>query len=146
MKCKYSIVLLLVTTIALFTACSMRDVEERLDAAEDAVEDRMDAAEDKIEGDEENTNKTTQDSLENAQPTDNPDGENEGEITKEEAETIALGHAGFTADSVLRLHTEYEIDDGVPEYDVRFDKDGWEYDYSIHAQTGAILSHDKDND
>ncbi len=146
MKYKYSIVLLFVSIMAFFTACSMRGVDDRLDAAEDAVEERMDAVEDKIEGDEENVDKLAEGSMETVQPAGDSDGENEGEITKEEAETIALKHAGFTADSVVRLHTEYEIDDGVPEYDVQFDIDGWEYDYTIHAKNGAIISYDKDND
>lgn len=66
-------------------------------------------------------------------------------ITKEEAEAIALAHAGFTADQVTRLRTEYEIDDGVPRYEVQFRQDRWEYDYEIDANTGAILSYDRDD-
>lgn len=66
-------------------------------------------------------------------------------ITQEEAESIALQHAGFTADQVTGLRTEYEIDDGIPRFEVRFRQDRWEYDYEINAETGAILSFDKDD-
>ncbi len=67
------------------------------------------------------------------------------EITREQAQNIALENAGFTADQVTGLRTEYEIDDGVARYEVRFRQGRWEYDYEINAQTGAILSYDRDN-
>lgn len=70
---------------------------------------------------------------------------NEGLLTKEQAQAIALEHAGFTADQVERLRTEYEIDDGIPRYEVRFRQGRWEYDYEINAETGAILSYDRDD-
>ena len=65
-------------------------------------------------------------------------------ITREQAEAIALEHAGFTADQVTRLRTEYEVDDGVPRYEVQFRQGRWEYDYEINADTGAIISYDRD--
>ena len=64
----------------------------------------------------------------------------------EQAQEIALNHAGFTADQVTNLHGDFDVDDGVPEYEVGFFQDGWEYDYTIHADTGDILEYDKDND
>lgn len=66
-------------------------------------------------------------------------------ITKEEAESIALEQAGLTADQVTGLRTEYEIDDGVPRYEVQFRQGRWEYDYEINADTGEILSYDRDD-
>lgn len=66
-------------------------------------------------------------------------------LTMEEAQKIALKHAGFTADQVTALRTEYETDHGVPEYDVEFHHGHWEYDYEIHADTGEILSYSKDD-
>ena len=57
-----------------------------------------------------------------------------------------MEHAGFTADQVKGLRTEFDQDDGIPEYSVEFYADGWEYDYEIHAETGKILEWDKDND
>lgn len=66
-------------------------------------------------------------------------------LTKEQAAAIALKAAGFTADQVSRLRTEYEIDDGIPRFEVQFRQGHWEYDYEIHAQTGEILSYDRDS-
>ncbi len=66
-------------------------------------------------------------------------------LSLEEAQNIALKHAGFDADQVLALHTEYEIEHGVPLYDVEFRNGHWEYDYEIHAETGEILSYSKDD-
>ena len=67
-------------------------------------------------------------------------------LTKEEAESIALSHAGLTVGEVTRLHTEYDVDDGVPEYDVDFHAGGFEYDYEIHAETGAVLRAEKERE
>ena len=66
-------------------------------------------------------------------------------LTKDQAEAIALEHAGFTADQVTRLRKEYEIDDGLPRFEVQFRQGRWEYDYEINANTGAILSYDRDD-
>ena len=66
-------------------------------------------------------------------------------LTLEDAQNIALKHAGFSVDQVTALHTEYEIEYGVPQYDVEFRRGAWEYDYEIHADTGEILSYSKDD-
>lgn len=65
-------------------------------------------------------------------------------VTQEQAQEIALEHAALPAEQVDRLHTEYDIDDGRPRYEVQFDYDGWEYDYEIDAATGEIISYDRD--
>lgn len=67
-------------------------------------------------------------------------------LTAEEAQAIALAHAGLTAGQVTFERTEYDVDDGVKEYEVDFRSDDWEYDYEIHAETGKILSSDKEFD
>ena len=66
-------------------------------------------------------------------------------LTKEAAEAIALAHAGFTAEQVTGLHTNYEIDDTIPQFDVEFHVGRVEYDYEIHAETGEILSFSMDD-
>lgn len=66
-------------------------------------------------------------------------------LTAEEAQAIALHHAGFTADQVRFLRTEPELYDRIPHYDVEFEEGRWEYDYEIHAETGEILSFEKDD-
>ena len=102
--------------LAVLTGCS---VSARMDAVEDRIEDKLEQ--------------------EFAAPA------SETSITAEEAAEIALTHAGFTAEDVRGLHTEYEWDDGVPEYEVDFYHDRWEYDYTIHAETGNILAFEKDD-
>lgn len=67
-------------------------------------------------------------------------------LTKEEAIAIALKDAGLTQDQVTGLRAEFDYDNGRPEYDVDFRQGHYEYDYEIHAETGRILSRDKDWD
>lgn len=77
-------------------------------------------------------------------PTSNP--AQPGRISKEDAIAIALEDAGFTQDQVTRLHAEQDYDDGRHEYEVEFHQGGYEYNYEIHAETGAILHKDIDKD
>ena len=65
-------------------------------------------------------------------------------ITAEEAKTIALTHAGVSPEQVRFLRVGFDRDDRIPQYEVEFVIDGWEYEYDIHAETGEILSFDKD--
>ena len=69
-----------------------------------------------------------------------------GKLTREEAIAIALADAGLTQDQVTGLRADLAYDDGVPEYEVDFRHGGYEYDYEIHAETGAILARDKDRE
>lgn len=66
-------------------------------------------------------------------------------ITPEQAQTIALEHAGVKAEDALGLHTVMQIDDGRQEYEVEFRVGHLEYEYEIEAATGKILSFDKDS-
>lgn len=67
-------------------------------------------------------------------------------LTAEEAKTIALEDAGFTADQVTGLRAEFDREIGRPEWEVDFHQGGYEYDYTIHAETGKILEFDKDRE
>ena len=67
-------------------------------------------------------------------------------ISAAEAKSIALSHAGLTEAQVKGLRAEYDRDDGRPEYDVEFRVGRTEYEYEIHAETGKILSWDKEID
>lgn len=67
-------------------------------------------------------------------------------LTREQAQAIALSHVGLTASDVRGLRVEYDVDDGVPVYEVEFHAGGFEYDYEIHALTGAILKSQKERD
>jgi len=67
-------------------------------------------------------------------------------ITKDDALGIALKHAGTAKDKISRLEQKYEIDDGIPQYEIEFNVGNIEYSYEINAQTGAIIDRDKDID
>ena len=67
-------------------------------------------------------------------------------LLKDDAEKIALEHAGFTIDQVQGLHAELDMDSNKLEYEVEFYVDRCEYNYDIDAATGAVLSWEKDLD
>ncbi len=80
-------------------------------------------------------------------PTDPPAAEPAvTKLTKEEALAIALAHAGLTADQVRRIQCEYDVDDGIPEWEVEFRFGNYEFEYTIHAETGKILKWEKELD
>jgi len=67
-------------------------------------------------------------------------------LTNAEAESIAISHAGLNAKDVTRLKSEFDVDDGVKQYDIEFRSGKYEYEYEIHAETGAVISWDKEID
>lgn len=155
---KNRIFILFLIAILTLTLCACHpSVEERLDAVEDTIENRADQAEDALEDALDQARSPgpatagTEPPALSAAPDSGPAGtaaaatEPVPTLTPEEAEAIALAHAGFTAEQVKHLHTEYDWDDGAPEYEVQFRVDRWEYEYDIHAETGAIRSYDKDD-
>jgi hypothetical protein len=70
----------------------------------------------------------------------------EPEITKEEAEQIALKHAGLTAEEVRFSRTEYDREYGANEWEVEFNVGRTEYSYTINAETGDIIEYEIDRD
>lgn len=62
------------------------------------------------------------------------------QLTEAEAMDIALKHARLTAEQVQYLTSDFEVDNGIPHYDVEFSQGQTEYEYEIHAETGEILS------
>ena len=127
----YRFLLVMLLTVSLLSGCSILNTVERLDAAEERVEQKLETAKDAAE-----------DAL---HPTGKDSATTADTITPEEAQTIALEHAGFVADQVSGLRAEFEIDDRIPHYDVRFRQGRWEYDYEIHGETGEVLSFEKDD-
>ena len=78
-----------------------------------------------------------------AQPNTN---QTAGEMTVEEAKTIALSHAGLTAEAVTFVKAKQDYDDGRLEYEVEFKAGGMEYEYTVNASDGSILSFESDRD
>ena len=128
MKRKIPVLIVLAFVIGLLSACSLRQAEQKMDRIEDAVENRIDGAQEAISN-----------AVQEAIPA-----EGKAKLTKDEAKTIAVKDAGLTLSQVSRLRAQYEIDDGVRQYDVEFSYNGFEYSYEIHADTGKILSFEKD--
>lgn len=67
-------------------------------------------------------------------------------ISEDAAKKVALGHAGFGESDVINLSISFEIDDGVPHYDVEFTLMQQDYEYEIHATSGAVISFEYDAD
>ena len=63
-------------------------------------------------------------------------------IGSERAKEIALADAGLSAENVIFKEAKMDYDDGVVEYDIEFCASGTEYEYSINASTGDIMSRD----
>ena len=77
-----------------------------------------------------------------------PSAPSEG-VTEADARRIALEHAGLSENDVSALtffKTEKEFDDGRAEYEIKFSADSTKYDYTIDAETGAILSFETEAD
>lgn len=86
------------------------------------------------------SNSTQQNS--NASQTTSPQAE--GEITADEAKSIALQHAGLAEADVLYANVEYDRDNGHNEWSVDFATQDTEYDYEINAADGSILKSEKE--
>ena len=128
---KKPIIPIALLVLALLTGCS---AARTIDRAEDHPEDRI---ENKIEQSIVTLVTPIPDEKLPVSPTPN-------QITEVEAMEIALAHAGLTAEQVQYIHTEFEIDNRIPEYNVDFFANGLEYEYEIHAESGNILSYDVD--
>ena len=66
------------------------------------------------------------------------------DIGVEKAKEAALSHAGVAESDTVFLIAEADYDDGRKEYEVEFYTASQEYDYEIHAETGGILSRDRE--
>lgn len=67
-------------------------------------------------------------------------------ISKDNAKSIALNHAGVNANDARFERIELDNDDGRLEYEVEFKAGGYEYEYEINAKTGKIISHEKERE
>ncbi len=122
----------------LLSGCNFQAAGEQLDRAEERLDQIGDNIENAVEGALHGNSQT------NTPATGTPQ-TSAANLTPEEAQSIALEHAGFTRDQVSHLYAEYEIDDRIPQYDVSFRQGNLEYDYEIHAETGEILSYERDD-
>ena len=147
MKKRLTAVLLVFVLMLSMAGCSAAHALQKLDAAEERMENRLDIAEDKLEDSIRKAVAPAPETTEAPAPADTKSGTVESDrlLTQEQAQQVALDYLGITADQVSRLHTRYEIDDGLRQYDVEFIQGDWEYEFEIHAENGKILSYDKDH-
>lgn len=67
-------------------------------------------------------------------------------IGAEKAKSIALNHAGISEAEAKFLEIELDRDDYIKKYEVSFHFGDFEYDYDINAETGEIISAEKEYD
>ena len=166
MKKQSLAVLLALVLLLSLSACAASDAVQSLDIVEEKVEAKLEEAENKLEESIQNAvapssapapaaaseppaapavEPTTAPAVEPtiaAAPVEKLPAD---ALTREEAEKIAMDYLGVTADQVTRLRTEYEIDDGIPQFDIELHQGDWEHEFEIHAESGQILSYDKDH-
>ena len=134
---KIAFVLVMVLVLSTFSGCGLRQVEERLDALEEKVESSVDKAEHRTE-------KAAGPAVHESPAPKAADFAYEPSLSAEEAEEIALEHAGLSRQDVKFLHSEFDIDDGIRRYEVDFHQNMLEYEYSVHADSGEIISFEID--
>lgn len=71
---------------------------------------------------------------------------NNGYISVESAKQKALDDAGVKAENAVFLKAYYDSDDIVPHYDVKFEANGYEYEYEVKASDGSVLEKDVDRE
>ena len=130
---KVLFILLAILTLLALAACGRVEetIENKIDAIEETLEQKINDAANAAIPPETTGNFTPVDPAQLISP--------------DQAQAIALEHAGVTTDEVTGLHTVMEIDNGRQEYDVEFLVGHLEYEYEIDAVTGKILSTDIDN-
>lgn len=67
-----------------------------------------------------------------------------GQISQEEAKQIALSHAGIAEADASFILVSLDYENGVQVYEVEFYSGSTEYDYTIDAASGEIISYDFD--
>lgn len=99
-------------------------------------------------------NNSNNNGLENSNGNGNQNGNNNSnnagnasnaKISLQEARDIALTHANLDISAVNMVKCESEYDNGVLVYEIDFTYNNYEYDYKVDANTGEIISYDKDN-
>ena len=73
-----------------------------------------------------------------------PSSSSSSNIGAEKAKQIALQHAGLSASDVNFVKVEFDYDDGRFEYEIEFQHNFREYEYTIDAASGTILEAERD--
>lgn len=65
-----------------------------------------------------------------------------GEISRDDALTTVLEHAGVSQGEAYNVKVERDGDNGIPIYDIEFETDYGDYDYEIAIADGSIVGTD----
>ena len=66
-------------------------------------------------------------------------------ITADEAKAIAFQHAGVNEADATRVKVDLDEDDGRLEYEVEWEIGTTEYDVTVDATDGSVISYEVDN-
>ena len=67
-------------------------------------------------------------------------------ISESEAKAIALAQAGLSENQINRYSAEFEIDDGVPQWEIKFFANKFKYEYTVNAATRTIIDFERKRD
>lgn len=67
-------------------------------------------------------------------------------ISEAEAKAIALAQAGLSENQINRYSAEFEIDDGVPQWEIKFFANKFKYEYTVNAATRTIIDFERKRD
>lgn len=70
----------------------------------------------------------------------------DAKITREDAKSIALNHAGVTEAEIYDYDIDLDFENGILVYEIDFEKDNTDYDYHINATDGTILKSENNPD
>ena len=70
------------------------------------------------------------------------EGNSASDIGMDQAKSIAASHAGFSVSDVTFSKAKLESEHGSMIYEIKFYKDGMEYEYEVDAASGEILKFD----
>ena len=69
-----------------------------------------------------------------------------GNISEAEAKAIALAKANLAEGQISRYRAKFEIDDGIPQWDIEFTANKYKYEYTVNAATRAIIDFERERD
>lgn len=64
--------------------------------------------------------------------------------TEAEAKAVVLAQAGVSEGEIKRYRAKFEIDDGVPQWEIEFRAGEYEYEATVNAATRTIIDFERD--
>ena len=122
-----------------------REYEYRIDAKSGKIISTDFNTTDSITNDNSSNNNNNRNNSNTNGSNNNGNNATTASIPLDEAKNIALTNANLTEDAVKFLKTELDHENGVLVYEIDFTYDTYEYDYKIDANTGEIVSYDRDS-